>query len=448
MTAVRMTEGSIAGHLWRYALPLVLTNLFQLTYNAVDSAIVGRMISADALAAVSASSPVMNLLVLAISGLCVGTGVMISEAFGAGDEQGVRRALGTMLLCGVGVSVLVALGGIALMRPLLRLLAVPASISEQTGRYLSVALTGVPVVCCYNALASAAKSVGDARTPLRVLICSSVMNAALDVLAVAWLRLGVVSTAMTTVLSQLFSVVLLRALIWRRLPVLRMERGDWRLDRAMLGRMLSYGGTAALQQACQPIGKLMIQRAVNTLGVEAMACFGAVGRVDDYACLPAQSIAAASTTFLAQNRGAHQYGRLRSGFITAMLMELSWWPVIGLVTLLFRVPIMRVFIAQGDAASITEGCAYLAWMALFYLLPCMTNGCQGFFRGMGRMRVTLMGTLIQITLRVVFVYVLVPTMGLSGVAIASAIGWVCMLAAQAPLIVRALRDMKAAGVRS
>ena len=434
MSAVRMTEGRISGHLLRYAVPLILGNLFQLTYNAVDSAIVGLYVSKEALAAVGASSPVLNMLVLGISGLCVGAGVIMSEAFGGNDERTLRRELAMTLLAGGSFSFVVMVLGVIFTVPLLRLLAVPEDVMALTTAYLRVVLLGLPFTCLYNAMAQAMKSVGDSRTPLRFLIFSSVLNALLDVIFVAWLRMGAVSSAATTVAAQAASALLCVWYIRRKVPLLRLEREDWHPEKQLLKRTVSYGGTTALQSACQPIGKLMIQSVVNNLGVDAMACFNAVGRMDDYACLPAQSISQASSTFIAQNRGAGRTERIRSGFLTAMLLEFSWWPIIGLVTWFFRQPIMGLFVTGDNTEVIATGCAYLGWMALIYLCPCMTNGCQSYFRGMGHMKLTLLNTFIQISLRVLFVYLLVPTYGLHCVAFASAIGWCGMLALDFPLI--------------
>lgn len=302
-----------------------------------------------------------------------------------------------------------------------------------TSAYLRVVLLGLPFTCLYNAMAQGMKSVGDTKTPLYFLIFSSVLNGLLDVVFVAWLRMGAVSSAATTVFAQAASAMLCVWYIRARIPLLRLQRSDWHPDHALLKRTISYGGTTALQSACQPIGKLMIQGVVNNLGVDAMACFNAVGRMDDYACLPAQSISQADGTFIAQNRGAGKTDRIRRGFLTTMLLEMCWWPIIGMITWFFRLPIMQAFVTADNEAVITTGCAYLGWMALIYLCPCLTNGCQSYFRGMGHMKLTLLNTFIQISLRVLFVYLLVPTYGLTCVAFASAIGWCGMLALDIPL---------------
>lgn len=435
-----MTRGSAYRHLWRYALPLVLGNWFQLAYNAADSVIVGRFIGRDALAAEGAAAPVMNLMILAISGVTIGAGVLMSEFFGARDREQLRRELATTLLAGAWFSLGVAVLGILLTPQILRWQAVPEDIFAATVMYLRITFVGVPFTCFYNALAAGLKSVGDARTPLRFLIFSSVLNVVLDLVLIGALGLGIACSAATTVFAQGISALLAAVYLVRRLPDLCPSRGEWQIDRALLGRTMRYGSVTALQQACQPIGKVLIQGQVNLLGVDVMAAFNAVTRVDDFACIPEQSVAQGITTFLAQNRGAKRYDRIRAGFRAGLLMEFGYWILIGTVTAVFRTSLVALFVSGEGAQRVTAlGSQYLGAMAVFYILPAFTNGFQGYYRGMGRMGVTLAGTLIQTTLRVVFTILLAPRVGIYGIAFACAGGWIVMLLFEVPLYLLRMR---------
>ena len=427
-----MTEGAIPQHLIRYAVPLVMSNMFQLTYNAVDSIVVGRFVGKEALAAVGTSGPVMNLFVLGISGVCVGASVIMSEFFGARDLRNVRREMMTTMVFGAAASVMVCLVTWLLMPLLLKLLMVPEAVYGIASDYLKIVLTGIPLTFLYNAAAYTLKSMGDSRTPLVFLAISCVLNGILDALLVGVFRLGVVYSAVATVIAQLLSCVLSLGYIVLRLPELRPRREDWKPDRVLLFRTLRYGGVTALQQACQPIGKLLIQGAVNSLGVDAMACFNAVGRLDDYACLPEQSISNAISTFLAQNRGARHFRRMYEGFRTGFSMELIYGVLIGIATFLLRRPVMLLFMDASQSAVVDMGMQYLLWMSAFYILPGMTNGVQGYFRGTGQMHITLLATLTQISIRVIFVFLLIAPMGIPGIAVASAAGWLAMLAWEMP----------------
>ena len=429
-----MTRGSAYRHLWQYALPLMLGNWFQLAYNAADSIIVGQFIGKDALAAEGAAAPVMNLVILAISGVTIGAGVLMSEFFGARDGEQLRRELATTLLAGACFSLAVAVLGILFTPQILRWQAVPDDIFAITVVYLRITFVGAPFTCFYNALAAGLKSVGDAKTPLRFLIFSSVLNVMLDLVLIGALDFGIACSAATTVFAQGVSALLAAVYLVRRLPELCPRREEWRIDRPLLGRTMRYGSVTARQQACQPIGKVRIQGQVNLLGVDVMAAYNAVTRMDDFACIPEQSVAQGITTFIAQNRGARRYDRIRAGFRAGLLMEFGYWILIGSITALFRTPIVSLFVSGEGAEQVTAlGSQYLAAMTVFYILPAFTNGFQGYYRGMGRMGITLAGTLIQTSLRVVFTVLLAPRMGIYGIAFACAGGWIVMLLFEIPL---------------
>ena len=316
---------------------------------------------------------------------------------------------------------------------ILQACAVPREIFAITAIYLRITFLGAPFTCFYNALAAGFKSVGDARTPLRFLMVSAILNAALDLIFIGGLGFGIVCSAMTTVIAEAFSAVLAGWWLWTKTPELCPRRGQWRVDRSLLGRTLQYGGVSALQQAVQPIGKVLIQGQVNALGVEVIAAFNAVTRIDDFACIPEQSIAQGITTYIAQNRGAGRQDRIRRGFAVGLGMEAAYWMLIGGVVTLFKTPLAAMFVTgEGADRVIALAVQYLGTMALFYLLPAMTNGFQGYYRGMGNMPMTLLGTLIQTSLRVVTTCILAPRMGMYGIAFACATGWCVMLMVEVP----------------
>lgn len=435
MAAVRMTEGSAAKHLISYSVPLILGNLFQLTYNAVDSIVVGRFIGKEALAAVGTSSPVMNIIVLGISGICMGASVLMSGFFGANDEQMLKKEMATTAVFGLYFSVIVAVLGILTSRLLLRALQVPDEILDMSVTYLQLIFLGAPFTYFYNAISSAMKSVGDSKTPLTFLMFASLLNGVLDIILIGIFHMGIICSAMTTVVAQAVSAILCIWYVYKKVPLLQLRKGEFKIDRGLLRQTLQYGSVTALQQSCQPIGKLLIQGAVNPLGIDVIAAFNAVNRVDDYACTPEQSISHGITTYVAQNRGAGKDERAGRGFAVGLLLEFGYWIIICTAVMLFKEPIMKLFVGAEGLGVIAEGSRYLSLMAFFYILPGFTNGLQGYFRGMGRMKITLVGTIIQTSLRVVFVYLLVPVLGISGVAFACAAGWCAMLMVEIPYAV-------------
>ncbi|ODM07475.1 MATE family efflux transporter [Eisenbergiella tayi] len=441
MAALDMTKGSITGHLIRYSVPLIVGNLFQLAYNAVDSIIAGRFIGKEALAALGTAGPVMNIIILGISGICMGAGVLMSGFFGAGRHGELKKELSTILLFGLYFSLAVAVCGLFFARPLLSLLRVPDSVLDSACIYLKIIILGAPFTYFYNALAAALKSVGDSGTPVKFLMFASLLNGLLDLIFIGGLGFGIVCSAVTTVAAESVSAVLTWIYIKKRVPLLHPDKENFRIDPALLKKTLRYGGVTALQQACQPIGKLLIQGAVNPLGVDVIAAFQAVNRVDDFAFTPEQSISHGMTTFTAQNLGAEgtreqKTRRIDDGLRTGLMMEFLYWIFIFLVVFLARNVLMKAFISGEGGRNVVElGSRYLKTMAFFYLLPAFTNGLQGYFRGLGKMGITLAGTFIQTSIRVAVTYLTAPVIGIYGVALACAAGWSAMLLFEVPYLI-------------
>lgn len=416
----------------RFSIPLILGNLFQLTYNAVDSIIVGRFAGEEALAAVGTANPIMNIVILGITGLCIGASVLMSEFYGAGTIDKLKEEVATTILFGCCFSLVVLILGVAFSEKILSLLQVPDEIMGDAALYLKLIFFGMPFTFFYNAVASALRSVGDSKTPVWFLAMASVLNGFLDVLLVAGFHMGVKGAALATVFAEAVSAILCIGYIYRRVPLLRLNLTEVKLNPKLLKLTLKQGAITALQQSCQPIGKLLIQGFINPLGVSTIAAFNAVNRVDDFAFTPEQSIASGMMTFIAQNRGAGNRNRVKRGFRTGLIIEAGYWVLICSIILLWKRPIMNLFVSGGDTKMVEIGTKYLSLMAFFYILPAFTNGIQGYFRGMGNMSITLISTITQISVRVVFVYLLVPVMGMKGVAYACLLGWSCMLFLEVP----------------
>ena len=431
---IDMTKGGSLRHLIKYAVPLLLGNLMQLMYNAVDSIIAGRFIGEEALAAEGIAEPVMNMIILLISGITIGAGVLMSEAFGAKDMDRVRKLNATTLVLGLIAGSIVGVLGFFLSRYILILMDTPSSIIDKTTWYLSITFLGVPFVFVFNALSAGLKSVGDSKTPLLFLAFSSILNAVLDLIFLGLLGFGIICSATTTVVAEVVSAFL--ALLWTRTRNKEIfpKKEDLNIRKDSVLSIVKYGGPTALQQMVQPLGKLFIQSAVNTLGVISIAAFNASSRVDSFALIPEQGIAAAEATFIAQNRGAGKKERVMKGFEAGVLLELCYALFIGVVFFL-KDGLVSLFIDGEKALSVIErGASYLGVMAFLYVLPSMTNLVQGFFRGNGKMYTTIVGTTIQITVRTIFTFILTPRIGIIGIAYASGLGWAMMLMWEIPYL--------------
>ncbi len=440
---VDMTKGEVAKPLLLFTIPLVLGNIFQLTYNATDSIIVGKFVGGNALAAVGTSTPIMNIAILLISGLCMGASVLMSAQYGAKDYKKLSAQISTTFLSGCAFSLVFSLLTIFLATPILRLIQVPEEIIPQSTAYLRIIFMGIIFTFIYNFLANTMRALGDSKTPLYFLMISAVLNILADLFLVVVLKWGVVGSAIGTVISEALCCLMCALYIKRRVPLLCLGKNWFVFDKTILGKTVRYGSTSAMQQVCLQIGKLMIQAMVNTQGVGVMAAFTAVNKVDDFAYIPQQNIGHAMTTFIAQNKGANHEERIKQGLKYGLVIELVYSIGLFVVILLGAPLIMKLFAQSGDTEVAELGVSYLHTIAFMYILPGVTNGIQGFFRGMGDMKVTLYSTFMNMVGRVIAVIVMlrVFTLPFASLAWANLIGWIVMMLFECPLLIRKLNAL-------
>ena len=433
------TKGKITPELIRFTVPLVLGNLFQLLYNAVDSMIVGRYVGKEALAAVGTSNPLMTLVILFINGITLGAGILIGTHYGAKDYDTLRRQVSTTMLGGIVFTALVSLAFILLARPIFTLLQVDASVLDLTVSYMRIIFCGLVFTFVYNCLASILRAIGDSTGPLVFLVISAVLNVCGDLLMVVWLKMGSDGAALSTVLCEGVSCLLCLVYLQRKVPLLRLGREWLVFDRQLFRVTVKYGWTSAMQQATVQLGKIGVQAIVNTMGVTAMAAFTIVNRFDDFAMIPQQNIGHAMTSFMAINRGAGKTDRMKAGFWRGMGIELVYGLIVFLVCFAFARPL--VSLSTQDPLVIDHGVRYLRLISFLYLLPAVTNGVQGFFRGIGDLRITLISSITNMGVRVLAAALLVFAAGMQmeALPLSYLAGWIGMLAVELPLLNRTIR---------
>jgi len=431
-----MTNGNISNHLIKFAVPLVLGNLFQLTYNAADSIIVGRYVGTSALAAVGTANPIMNIVMFLIVGICMGASVLMSEYFGANDIKNFKREVSTTMIAGLIFTVIIIILCVMLIEPILRLIQTPQEIISDATIYLKIIFLGLIFTFLYNVYASTLRSIGDSKSPLIFLIISAILNVVMDIIFVVYFNMGVAGAAIATVIAEMFSSIFCIIYVYKKVPLLRFSKNEIVLDKKLLKRTINYSSVTAMQQTCLYVGKVLVQSAVNPLGVDAIATFNAVNRVDDFAFTPQQSISNAMTTFLAQNRGAKKHERIKQGLWAGLKIETLYWCIIVGLVYFGANKLMNLFVPNEGSKVIELGVIYLHLMAFFYILPAWTNGIQGYFRGMGQLKVTLISTFSQMLGRVTFAYLLAPRLGIVGIALSCFAGWVIMLAYEVPVLIK------------
>lgn len=434
-----LTTGKIMPILVNFTVPLVLGNLFQLTYNAVDSIIVGHFVGKEALAAVGICNPISTLMILFLNGLCMGASILMGIQYGAKDYKTLHRQISTTMLSGVVFSFFLTLFCVVFAVPILHLLQVDASIMEMTRQYLRIIFLGLMFTFLYNFFSSTLRALGDSASPLYFLIISVVLNIFGDLFFVIVLKAGSNGCAISTVLSEALCCLFCIIYIQKKVPILRLGKKWLVFDSRLLKKTIAYGWASAMQQATVQMGKIAIQALVNTMGVSVAAAFAVVNRIDDFAITPEQNIAHAMTALMAQNKGAGKNDRMREGFRCGMILEIVYGAAVMVICQVFAGELMALFVK--DEEVIGHGVIYLHLIAVMYILPAVTNAIQGFFRGIGDLKVTLMSSFTNMAVRVIAAapMILLWNFGIEALPYSYLAGWVAMLLVETPLMIRIYR---------
>lgn len=432
----KMTEGNVTKNIFFFTIPIFLGNIFQQMYNTADAVIVGRFSGKEALAAVGTAGPIMNILIFFVVGFSLGSAILMAEFYGAEDIEKLKKEIATTIKAGAVFIFLLSAVALFSVKYILILMNTPIEIMEMAEGYLRIIIIGLIFSFLYNILSAEMRAVGDSKTPLGILVIAVVLNIGLDIYFIKNLGMGVKGAAYATVISQIVAVVISLLNIYFRMPVLRLTLKEFAIDLTLLKKTMSYSLSYAVQQTIIFTGAVFVQGAVNPLGIDSIAAFNSGSRIDGFILTPGDSMGAALTTFISQNRGAGKDERIFKGFKSALTMSLLYCVATAILIFVFSGSIMKIFIESSETEAIFLGRTYLKTIAFFYILTALCNTLQGFFRGFGRMDVTLIATFIQIPIRVVLSYMLTKYMGISGVAVGMGIGWIFMASYEGYLYMR------------
>lgn len=420
-----LTSGPPLRRITSFAWPLLVGLLFQQAYQLADAVVVGRMIGMHALAAVGASGGIIFLLLGFTMGLTNGLAIPVARAVGARDADGVRRSVATGAAISAVVTAVITIGGIPLARSLLVWLKTPAELLPDATAFLTIILGGSVTIVAFNYLSAIIRALGDSTTPLIFLAASSLLNVVGVVALVAWTPLGVAGAALATVLAQLTTVIACLVLVARRMPQLRPSGEQWRPREVELVESARLGLPMGFQMSIIAIGTLVLQYAINGLGADAVAAFTAASRVDFLAMTPMQAAGLAMATYVAQNRGAGQWSRIRQG-----VRQMAWLisgvaVVVGVVNILWGTHMVRVFAAEdAHAESIVQDAHTLLTVNGFlYVILGLLFVFRSALQGMGDARISTISGVIELVLRSGAALVLVAPLGFLGTVLAAPLAW-------------------------
>lgn len=430
---VVLTQGSIPRQLIWLALPLICGNILQQLYNTVDAFIIGRFLGGAAFGAVGVAGTVMNLFIFILSGCCTGIAVLFAQFYGSRDLASFRREGFLSLVFGLLLTAVLGLGGLVLLGPLLGLIQTPGELRPLVTEYLNVIFLGLPVTFLYNLGSAALRAAGNTLAALFPLMAATALNVGLDILFVGGFSMSIAGAAVATVLAQGFAALLALGYLRWRMPQLLFGREDLHLDWDMLRRTASFGLVSALQQSAVYIGKLLVQGAVNSMGNEAINAYTAATRIEGFANSFGDSGAEAVSVFVAQNTGAGEKKRVKRGFFTGMALMIALGLTMSLIMFVGARASLTLMLGESGLDALEGGMAYLRLIALVYVMCFIGSAYVGLYRGIGWVSVPVIGSSLQITIRVILAYALADSWGVAGVALATGIGWSAIITYQTVL---------------
>lgn len=402
-----MTEGVIWKEILLFSIPLLLGNLFQQLYNAVDSVVVGNYIGAQALAAVGSSAPVINLLVSFFMGLAVGAGVIISRYFGARKKEELHIAVHTSLALTFAAGLVMTLIGVLISPYVLQWVGTPSDVMESSVLYLRIYFLGILSVMVYNMGSGILRAVGDSRNPLYFLIVSSVTNIILDMLFVIVFHMGIAGVGWATLIAQTISAVLTMLLLMRTKEEYQVKLKHIRFHKHMLYEIVRLGLPSGLQNAIVSFSNVIVQSNINAFGSLAMAGCGSYTKIDGFAILPVMSYSMALTTFTGQNMGAKKYDRVKQGAKTGILMSVITIVCISALLLILGPNVLAIF--SSDPTVINYGLYMMHVLAPGYIFLAISHAFNGIIRGAG---ITTVPMIVMVTcwcgLRMAWILTSVP----------------------------------------
>ena len=407
-----------------FSLPMMAGNLFQQFYTMADSIIVGRFIGENALASVGASYALTAVFIsIAIGGGAVAS-VITSKAFGAKDYEKVKESISTSLIAFLVISFILAVFGYVFSDRIMLVLNTPQDILADAVLYLRIYFLGLPFLFLYNILSSIFNSLGKSRIPLFLLIFSSLLNIALDIVAVAYLDMGVAGAALATLLSQALSA-LLSFFVLLRITSSYGSGGYPLFTISVFSAMSKIALPSLLQQMTINLGMMLVQSVVNLFGSEVLAGYSASIRIDNIVTVPLSAVGNAMSPYTAQNIGARKKERVSTGYRISFVIILVLWCISCLILQLFPKEIIGLFLGEkGTDAAYSTGVGYLTFLGWFYFILGFAFITGGVLRGAGKMGMFLLASLLNLSFRVIGSMIFAPKYGVAIVWYVVPVGWV------------------------
>ena len=439
MKTKTLTEGTPWKQILLFSIPIFWGNVFQLLYSLVDTKIVGSTLGTEALAAVGSVSTLHTLMTGFLNGLTLGFSLITAMCFGAKNRKRLKKTFAAAISLGVLTTLALVLMLIIFLHPVLNLLHVPQAQFEMAYAYISVLIVGLFATLFYNLCANTLRAIGDALTPLVFLIVATVSNIGLDYLFILGFQMGVQGAAYATVLAQLLSVVLCLIRIFRKFPILHIQKEDFRFDRELMAEMYKSGLSMGLMSCLVGIGTILLQSAINTLGTTVIVAHTAARKVFELVSLPNSVLGSAMATYCGQNYGARRFDRIRQGIRASLIIAAVWAVVVFLICHTIEGKLIQFVASTTNPDVIYWGSTYLkvdmSFIVICGVIVILRNSMQGF----GDRVIPVFSSCIELAGKIMFAFVFAPMFAYWGIIWAEPMVWIAMVI---PLIVKVVHVLK------
>lgn len=422
-TTVNMTTGNPIKLLVVFAIPMMIGNIFQQLYNVVDSAIVGKLVGADALAAIGVTGSITFLFFALCNGVGSGGGIVTSQYFGKGDSEKVKKCIVNVAFIMIVFPLIVGTIAFLLSESLLRMLETPENVMADAVIYMKVMCVGLAFVSIYNYVSSMLRALGDSKTPLYFLIFSCILNTILDFVFVYYYKWGVFGAAVATLISQLVSGILCLYYAFRYNEYFHLSKEDLVFDKDIIWKSVRIGVPLSLQFSLIAISCMALQKVVNTFGAIAMAAFTATSRIEQVIHQPYQTLGTALSTYAGQNYGANKNDRVILGYKKSLWLMVIFTAVMVPLMQIFGEQITSIFVS--DPEVIEMGAVALKITSWFYVFLGVIYVVRGVLNGVGDAFFALLNGVIEVIGRftVPVFLTMIPFIGLWGIWWSVGIVW-------------------------
>ena len=425
-----MTTGNPIKLILLFSIPLLIGNIFQQFYSMVDTIIVGRFVGVDALAAVGSTGSMGFLINGFVIGLTSGFAVLISQKFGAKNEEGLKKATASALVLSLVSTIIITIISVMFAKPLLHLMNTPDNIINDANKYITIIYGGTIATVAYNILASILRALGDSKTPLYFLIIASILNIILDIVFIVNFNMGVSGAAYATIISQGVSSILCLIYTYKKYKILRLKMEDFKVKKRVYIKHLKIGIPMALQFSITAIGIMTVQGALNIFGSTVIAAYTAASKVLQIVMQPAITFGVTMATYCGQNLGAKNYGRIKEGVKKCTEISIITSIIAGLILVFGGKFFVGLFISNPDASILAYAQECLNYSAIFFIPLGLIFIYRNALQGMGESFVPMMAGAYELIARAIVAFTLPRFIDYTGICLADPIAW---LAAAIPL---------------